>query len=363
MAPEMTGQERVLAALRRQEPDRVPTFEWEVDSNVVARMTNGGNLLDFVDMYDLDAVVTRANYRKEVIGPNRFLTEWGITQQKGLEEHPASVDSLAPIKSWADWEKYQIPDPYAEGRFETLKEMVKRYKGRKAIILQTRDVFAHPRDLLGYENFLVACLEQSDLVTDIIEKTLDHNIKIVQRAAELGADLVYTGDDLADTRRPLVSPRLWKKIFQPYFVKFVQAIHDAGLLYWKHSDGNLMPLLDMLVEAGIDGIDPIDPLAGMDIAAIKRDYGDRVAIKGNVDCAYLLVSGTPEQVESAVKYCLRVAAPGGGYALSSSNTIHSGVKPELYLAMRNALRKYGTYPLDMDALADGRPPEFVMQQP
>jgi uroporphyrinogen decarboxylase len=123
------------------------------------------------------------------------------------------------------------------------------------------------------------------------------------------------------------------------------------MFYWKHTDGNIDEILPMLVDAGIDGIDPIDPLAGMDLAKVKQQWGDRVAIKGNVNCAVELTDGTEQDVEEAVKKCIREAGPGGGYACSSSNMIHSGVKPNLYKRMLNSIRKYGVYPLDLDRLA------------
>jgi uroporphyrinogen decarboxylase len=89
----------------------------------------------------------------------------------------------------------------------------------------------------------------------------------------------------------------------------------------------------------------------MDLATVKEGWGDRVAIKGNVDCAYLLVDGPKEAVIETTKECIRIAGPGGGYACSTSNSIHSGVKPDLYLAMVDTIREYGRYPLDMDKLA------------
>ena len=106
-----------------------------------------------------------------------------------------------------------------------------------------------------------------------------------------------------------------------------------------------MPILEYWIDCGIDCIDPIDPLSGMDLALVKQKYGHRICIKGNVDCTKTLVYGTGQAVEEEVKACIRQAARGGGYILSSSNMIHSGVKPENYVAMIEALRKYGQYPI------------------
>jgi uroporphyrinogen decarboxylase len=107
----------------------------------------------------------------------------------------------------------------------------------------------------------------------------------------------------------------------------------------------LWRIIDMIVDSGIDCLDPIDPQAGMNLAEVKAKYGDRIALKGNVDCAQLMTFGTPDQVIEATKEALRQGAPGGGFILSSSNSIHSAVKPENYQALLNTWQKYGQYPL------------------
>jgi uroporphyrinogen decarboxylase len=118
---------------------------------------------------------------------------------------------------------------------------------------------------------------------------------------------------------------------------------DLGLYVIKHSDGNLWPILDMIIDTGIDCLDPIDPLGGMDLAEVKEKYGDRVALKGNVDCAQLLTFGTRDEVIAATRTALKKGMPGGGYILSSSNSIHSAVPPDNYLALVETLQEHGSY--------------------
>ena len=103
----------------------------------------------------------------------------------------------------------------------------------------------------------------------------------------------------------------------------------------------------MLIESGLHGIHPIDPVAGMDIGEAKARYGDRICLLGNIDCAQLLSWGTQDEVRQAVKDCIAKAGAGGGLICASSNSIHSGVSPENYRAMVNAIKQYGTYPLKL----------------
>jgi uroporphyrinogen decarboxylase len=354
MSAAMTGRERVLAVLQRQEPDRIPTFEWDVDPGLIQTMTGGGTYEDFIEQFDLDAVMCGPTYAKRPLPDNRLIDEWGVTRERGHEAYAVAVDALAPLSSMADLERWQPPDPHAPGRFDVMKERIRRFKGQRAIFVQLRDVWSNPRDLLGYTNLLMMCLTEPELVEALVVKCIDQSIALLEIAAGLGAEVVMSGDDIADNRRTLISPAVWDRLFMPHFRRWVAAIHDRGLYYWKHTDGNIQGVLDMLVDAGIDGIDPIDPVAGMDLATVKREWGSRIAIKGNVDCASVLVDGTPADVVEAVKACIRAAGPGGGYACSSSNSIHSGVKPALYRTMVDAIREYGTYPLDQDRLAASR---------
>ncbi|MCO6452559.1 MAG: hypothetical protein J5I90_17395 [Caldilineales bacterium] len=346
----MTSTERVLTVIQRGTPDRIPTFEWDIDPDLVVNMTGGGTYDDFIELLDLDAVMCGPDYLKEPLPDGNLMDEWGVTRTRGHEAYAMAVDQFAPIQSWEDLEKWEPPDPYASHRFETMKRRIERFKGKRAIFAQLRDVWSNPRDLLGYANLFVLCRKDPELVEALVTKCVDQSIALVGIAAELGAEVVMSGDDIADNRRTMISPEMLRKHFWPHFRRYVEAIHDHGMYYWKHTDGNIMTVLDDFVDMGIDGIDPIDPLAKMDLSTVKEGWGDRVAIKGNVDCAFLLVTGKEDEVVKATKNCIRIAGPGGGYACSTSNSVHSGVKPNLYRAMLDTIREYGVYPLDMDRL-------------
>lgn len=106
-----------------------------------------------------------------------------------------------------------------------------------------------------------------------------------------------------------------------------------------------MGILDMIVRTGIDALNPLERQAGMDIGLVKERYGDWIALVGNIDCSYLLRQAPAEEVRRITRRTILTAAPGGGYCLSSSNSIHSSVKPENLLAMRDALLEFGEYPM------------------
>jgi len=103
-----------------------------------------------------------------------------------------------------------------------------------------------------------------------------------------------------------------------------------------------------MVDTGIDGLHPIDPIAGMNLGEMKKKYGDCLCLMGNVECGNLLSFGTKEEVRQTVKDCIKKAGKGGGYICMSSNTIHGAVNPENYFEMVKAIREYGRYPLELD---------------
>ncbi|NLX96097.1 MAG: hypothetical protein GXY83_07970 [Rhodopirellula sp.] len=155
----------------------------------------------------------------------------------------------------------------------------------------------------------------------------------------------FIGDDYADKNATMMSPRHFKEFILPGLQRCVDAAHEAGAYVVKHTDGNIMGILDMVVGTGIDALNPLEPQAGMDIGLIKQRYGDRTALIGNIDCGYVLSQAPLDEVRRTTRETIRKAAPGGGYCLSSSNSIHSSVKPENFMAMIDTWRQVGEYPI------------------
>ncbi|OHB83560.1 MAG: hypothetical protein A2V98_24005 [Planctomycetes bacterium RBG_16_64_12] len=354
---ELTSAERVLRALRREEPDRIPHFEWILDHRVREAILPGTTMEEFTLRMGLDAILTAPDIGRQQVGPNRWRTEYGVIVEKGEEEHVVPVEG--PIKTLDDLRNYEPPDPHSPGRFESLQKLVKRYKGKLAIGVHLNDVFSIPRALMGFQNFLMALAAEPELAKGVVDLSVELNLEYAKQCARLGADFVLTGDDYASTDRPLMSPAVFREILYPGLVRVFGGFKEAGLMTIKHSDGNIRPILDMILDARPDCLDPIDPAGGLDIGRMKEEYGDRLALKGNVDCIRTLPFGSVEDVVRETKEVIRKAAQGGGLIVSSSNSIHSQVKPGNYLAMWNTIRTYGTYPIRLDPMeTSGAGPAF-----
>ena len=338
----MNSHDRVMTAMRLGQPDRVPIFELAVDPKV--RQAIHPDLRDFGDLadhLDLDCVGCGAVYEPVQQTPDGWIDEWGVRYVSSPEiiDHPVE----GPIQSIDDLRRYQPPDPDADHRLGTLADLVTRYKGRRAVVFHHRAAFMWSCFLTDIENLLIALMEDPPFAEAVMDTVVQVTEKIARNAVRAGADIVTLADDYAANSGPLFPPEQFQQSILPRLQRVVDAVHEEGGLVLKHSDGNLWPILDQIVGTGTDGLNPLEPVAGMDIARVKAEYGNRVCLVGNIDCGELLSHGTVEQVEAAVKQCIADAAPGGGYMLSSSNSIHSSVKPENYVAMVRAGHEYGRY--------------------
>ena len=339
----MNSRERVIAALERRVPDCVPYFECVIDPRVMQAILPGCDYFQFNDWIGMDNVgLNRSSWSRDNVeyvdrARGLFRDKWGVIRAFGPESTPAPVEG--PIKRPEDLRTYRPPDPEADDVLAGIPEVVARYKGTKAVTAICRDAFFNPAFLRGTTQFLMDMIDHPRLVHELIELTLSHDVRAMQRAVGAGVDVVVFGDDYADKNSTLMSPRHFKEFILSGLKRCVDAAHEAGAYVVKHTDGNVMPIIDMLVETGIDALNPLEPNAGMDIGLLKDRYGKRVALVGNIDCGYVLSQAPVEEVRRVTRETIRRAAPGGGFCLSSSNSIHSSVKPENFMAMIETWRE------------------------
>jgi uroporphyrinogen decarboxylase len=346
----MKGLERMNKALRRQEPDRVPHFEFLVDPKVRNAIKPGMSSEDFHVYMDIDGIGLpdkNTAWRYELLNKDQKLyrDQWGAIVKFSTEA--GGIPQQAVLKSEQYFDTYKMPDPDENWRYDRLRETVKRFKGERAIFCGTTDVFDIVKEsFLGDVHMFMDMIRKPDLVKRISESVLQYQLRYIKNCVEVGADFFFINGDYATTNGPMVSPKMAGEFLMPYLKHIVEQVHSLGSLCIKHSDGLLWSLFEQIVATGVDGVHPIDPEAGMDMGEAKAKYGHKVCLLGNIDCGPLLTWGTPEEVRETTKECIRKGGKGGGLICMSSNSIHSGVKPENYLAMVETIHQYGTYPLE-----------------
>lgn len=340
----------MLTSLKREEePDLVPIWELIINEPVITGLCGKVSLFDFVERMGLDGVcVTEDLQIKKFESSPRpaIIDDYGIRFSYSGEIFQPSG---GPIRTPEDLDAYELPDPNIEKKYFGLKTAVQKFKGKKAIVFLGHDSFEYSAYLVGgHTNLLRWYVLYPKAVRELAGRVLNYKQMVLRNAAKLGADILLTGDDYAFRDRSMMSPKHFKEFVLPYLEKAVAIAKNNKLPFIKHTDGNLWDIMDMIVGAGIDGLHPLEPVAGMDIGKVKQLYGNKIAVVGNVDCTYILPHGSENEVIDAVKETIAKASPSGGHIISSSNSIHYGVKPENYKVMVRTARKYGKYPIDKE---------------
>jgi uroporphyrinogen decarboxylase len=161
-----------------------------------------------------------------------------------------------------------------------------------------------------------------------------------------GAEFFIESGDLAYHTGPMMSPKKYNELLLPAYKIITDTVHERGRKIVLHSDGQITPLLDFIVNCGFDGLQSLEPTAGVDLAFVKKKVGDKLCIMGNIDVSYILVNASKKEVFDAVKYAIKIAGPGGGFIISAAN-MHPGVNVENLKWMVQATREYGKYPLNI----------------
>jgi len=361
----LNGKNRALAALDLEEPDLVPQFEIIIDPPVIEAIT-GETLIRGEDalrhgrdqtirlnshiaarcyrMIGIDMIGVLESpprdTRSEPLGNDGWIDEWGraFRYKEGIEWY-----SQGTIKRIEDLKNLQKPDPLAPGRLDSLKIILNELGDSTAIVGVISEGWETAYQMTGLENMMRFFYVNPELVVRLIDMVVDYNIGLLQAMADTGVDAILGGDDYASQKGPLVSQRHFEQFILPGLRRIVDATKKHGLPFIKHCDGYIMPMLDSLISVGIDGLHSMEPIAGMNLGEVKSKYGADICLLGNVDCSHTLCTKSPSDVAQEVRDCIEQGAPGGGYFLSSSNTIHTGVNVENYFAMIEAGRKYGRY--------------------
>jgi uroporphyrinogen decarboxylase len=336
----MTSTDCVRRALQGESTPWVPVVEFVIDSKIWrAAMPDALDCADFMDRAGYDGVGCGATFnRVDERDDGTYVDEWGVRYLPGPEAvaHPLE----GPIATIEDARAWTPPDPDAAHRHAVLRDIVSRYKGRRAICFHHRAAFMWSAYLTGLDNLLLALLADTQLAEYVMDKVLEANLQVVRNAIRAGAEVIVLGDDYAHNHGPMMSPAVFAQFIAPRLARMVEMIHDEGALCIKHSDGNIYPILDAIVATGPDGLNPIEPVAGMTLSETRRRVGPRLCLVGNIDCGQLLCSGTPDEVRKAVQQAMEEGSAGGPFMLSSSNSIHSSCNPDNVLAMLDAAHAF-----------------------
>ena len=391
----MNSKERMLAVLSHEQPDRVPTGELGVDypitetvlghstfyraklqeksavwegrrDEVVSSQVN--DLVALARKLEWDFVPVFLTYSGErSYAPSEWIddTTWKDPYGRTWKYSTVTQDILCvEMPSPGDEAIELMQEPFVpdDDELELVRRVVATLGkthfivGRTSIELRDASpvIGRGPVDgsfpeaygglMMDMVDFSLQILDRPEFIARLLTAATDRAIQVALALIAAGVDAIVMDTDYCHQSGPWISPRLFENLVLPQLKRQVDAIHQAGAYAIKHTDGKTWSILDQLIACGIDGLHGIQPSAGMDLQKLKERVGSKVALFGAVE-GPILIDSTPEQIHETVHRQILAAGQGGGYVLTSSNSIQLGIPPENYLAMLEARHRYGRYPL------------------
>ena len=349
---------RFIAAVNHRETDRVPLGEalidYSIQSKFLGRTVTADDLPGQVEFW------SKAGYdfipiTVSMMSPGKVTEESGITRvlkEMVLCEKPGTTDPKAWnleftsfIHERPDLDKFPW-EAAADIDFSKLQAVRKILPEGMKVIAISGKIFTLTWMLMGFNNFALKLVLDESFVAEVFERVATIQFKALETIFAMDHVAgVWVVDDIAFGTGPMISPAALKKHVFSWYKKVGDRCHENNRLFLMHSDGDLSMLMDDLIAMGLDVIQPIDPSC-MDMAKVKKQWGDRICLIGNVSNE-LLRSGSTSQIEARVKELLRDAAPGGGFVLGSGNSVPNWAKFENYMTMRETCLKHGSYPISI----------------
>ena len=375
----MTSRERVLAAMRHEEADRVPIdlgagttgIEVEAYDRLKALLGFESRTRTFVrDHAEVDEAILQRfgidtryvrvgaprGYRLQIDADNSYVDIWGVRWRKppsslywDMAGHPIAEPTRAALKA------YQWPDPHDPGRTDGLRERAQALaeQNEYAVVLDNTGFGAFEQGwaLRGFENFYMDLVAEPEFADALMQAVADYQIALYEHVlAEVGpyVDVVMVAEDLGSQDGPLISPDTYRRMIKPVekrIWQFIKSKTNARL--FLHSCGSVRRFIPDLIELGVDILNPIQVAAAeMDPAELKREYGkDLTFWGGGCDTQRVLTFGTPDDVEREVRQRIRELGPGGGFVFNQIHNIQPGVPAENIVRMFETVLTHGGYPL------------------
>ncbi len=344
MTTTWTPAERAVTALTLGKPDEIPTFELEFQ---LSEEFFGYSISEPRLEASARHKYSPAEQERMAIDlADRYARVFGDKTARELGAAFCSGDEEKDRRPGLD---YAIIPVYCPGWDQPEDPVTKAFRGRlrehfgntRLLGCHGDGTFSIP-DGNGMYEFAYRLVDEPEAVLAQAQAMAEAAIERNRRQREGGIDVSLLCSDYCYNSGPFLSPAMFDEFVTPFLAMICKAGREDGLYVIKHTDGNIMPILGSLVEAGPHALHSIDPMAGVDIREVKRLVGDRVALCGNVHCA-ALQTGTVEEVIESAEYCLKYGGEGGGYIFATSNVPFKGMPPERYQLILDIWKKHRKY--------------------
>jgi len=350
--------ERLITALERGIPDKVPLFDNYIDDKIVENILgyNAGNTVaaegdpyrgDERSIVEGDVCIPMdpKDFIKlcNIIAQDTIMLEHAFVPYRVLNEkgEPEIIND-GRIKNRKDWEKVIVPgDKDIEGRLYYLKAYLEAVKGTNiAVALQTGNFFLTHYHNLNGSDFFSLIYDDPELVDEMLTASSDYFTKYVKEALKLGFDVFMAGDDVAYKTGLMINPEHFKKLYKPHAEKIYESVLNAGIPIIFDCDGNPTEIIDMIIELGCSTLFPIDA-NGLDYREVKKKYGNKLSFYGAIDTDPL-IRCSADEVHRYIKEVVETMKVDGGYIAGTVSSVNE-IPFDNYITMVNAIHKYGYY--------------------
>ena len=339
----MDKKERVFAAIAHREADRVPKGETWIAGELCNQILGSDFPLDY-QHFERD-LLTRQKLNMDLVN----IGDWP-QEQIGYDdkERPVYLSNYGyefiveknkkitrmPLEDIEDAASYQKPDI---GKVDP--SLIKRFAAESDLFVfaQIGGPVSMLNEMFDMEDFMVHALTNTKEMVLIAEKVMEYEIEKAKLFIDNGADGIFFADDIAFNSGLFLPPYIMDELVFPFYGHTVKTIKNyKDLPVFAHSDGNINSVLERYIDFGFDGLQSLQPSAGMDLADVKRRVGDRLCLWGNIDLNYTMSFGAPGEVGQAVKEAIRIGNQGGGFILSTCNSMIESIPTENVFAMMRA---------------------------
>lgn len=348
----MTSKERVKTAFSRHCPDRVPVFAAFVPE-VAQRLKDHFFMDDLTDIevkLGNDMLMTSAGISTSYYGEGEeYVCPWGC-KWKYFENEDGSYTEIVdyPLANDEDGSKlaaYQIPDPEAPEVYMPVRNLVQKYGDTHFICTSLAcSIFEAGWYLHGLEQTVMDMAVNPEYANALFDKVMEFPLRAGLRVMEEGIDMIWLGDDVGMQHSMMMSTDMWKAYFKPRMARLIAAFKEKNpdILVAYHSCGFVEPIIEDLIEIGLDVLNPIQPLA-MDPAVIKEKYGDRLSFWGAICVQQTLPKGSVQDIRDEVLLRMKTIGRGGGYLMGPAHTVQADTSLENIFAFYDAAQELGRY--------------------
>jgi uroporphyrinogen decarboxylase len=330
-----------IKALERKDPQRVPCwFNWLSNEFFILHpeeltRLQRENPNDFMMVMPGRASSWRADEHEA----NEFGV-WGASLKDGVGGQRAG----SYLDDWSKLDGYiqnYIPKAHAAGRMEHVARIVADNPDVYIMGHWAFGPFEQMHAIRGMEQLMVDLHQNRREVQRLGDALMEYWIGLIDLFAAAGVDGIFFTDDWGSQDRLMISPRMWREVFRPWYQRLVDRAHQYGLHTMLHSCGNIRAIIPDLVEIGFDALNPLQPSA-MDAEAIAAEFKGKITFCGGIDVQYFIVNNSPEQVEKGIQRLIEIFdGPDGGFIIAPANSIMPETPLENVQAMARAMRQFG----------------------